>query len=93
MARSWFGEEVTGDDRYANRTLALSGPPENGAGPNRTYRLEASEPPTVGMRRIARGRAERAAERLQEAGRVEDPSACIHAARKDLKPRICVNDQ
>jgi CHAD domain-containing protein len=37
------------------------------------------------MRRIALERAERAAARLRDAGRAEDPSECIHAARKDLK--------
>jgi CYTH domain-containing protein/CHAD domain-containing protein len=84
-APPWFGEEVTGDDRYANRTLAVEGPPEDRVGPNRAYRLEAGESPTEGMLRVALGRAERAAERLQEAERVDDPSACIHAARKDLK--------
>lgn len=50
-----------------------------------SYRLEAEEKPAAGMRRIALERAERAVERLREAGRVEDPSECIHAARKDLK--------
>ena len=50
-----------------------------------SYRLEADEKPTAGMRRIALERAERAAERLRVAGTVEDPSECIHAARKDLK--------
>ena len=50
-----------------------------------SYRLEANEKPTAGMRRIALERAERAAERLREARAVEDPSECIHAARKDLK--------
>lgn len=84
-APPWLGEEVTGDDRYANQTLALKGPPEDGAGPTRAYSLEAREGPAEGMRRIALGRAERAAERLQEAERAEDPSECIHAARKDLK--------
>lgn len=50
-----------------------------------SYRLEAEEKPTAGMRRIALERAERAAERLREARAAEDPAACIHAARKDLK--------
>jgi CHAD domain-containing protein len=49
------------------------------------YRLEAEEKPAAGMRRIALERADRAAERLREAGRAADPSECIHAARKDLK--------
>lgn len=51
----------------------------------RAYRLLAGERPAEGLRRIAVGRAERAMERLREAERVEDPSECIHAARKDLK--------
>lgn len=50
-----------------------------------SYRLEADEKPAAGMRRIALERAQRAAARLREAGTVEDPSECIHAARKDLK--------
>ncbi len=50
-----------------------------------SYRLAADEKPTAGVRRIALERVERAAERLREAGTVEDPSECIHAARKDLK--------
>jgi len=49
------------------------------------YRLEAGEPPNEGMRRIALARVERALERLEEAGRADDPSPCIHGARKDLK--------
>jgi CHAD domain-containing protein len=50
-----------------------------------SYRLEADEKPAAGMQRIALEGAERAAERLREAGRAEDPSEPIHAARKDLK--------
>jgi CHAD domain-containing protein len=50
-----------------------------------SYRLKADEKPDAGMRRIALERAERAAGRLREAARAEDPSPCIHAARKDLK--------
>jgi CHAD domain-containing protein len=43
------------------------------------------ESPSEGMRRVARGRAERAAERLREAQRADDPAELIHGARKDLK--------
>jgi CHAD domain-containing protein len=46
--------------------------------------LLASEPAAAGMRRIARGRAERAAERLRAAGPGELADA-VHGARKDLK--------
>jgi CHAD domain-containing protein len=52
---------------------------------DRTYRLQAGEAPSDGMRRIALARADSALERLQEAERVDDPAACIHGARKDLK--------
>ena len=49
------------------------------------YRLRADESVARGMRRIASGRAGSAAQRLREARRVDDPSDCIHGARKDLK--------
>lgn len=53
--------------------------------PDRAYRLRADESPSEGMRRVARGRAERAIGHLREAERAADPAAEIHAARKDLK--------
>lgn len=56
-------------------------PPEG----SRAYRLDTGEQPVAGMRRIAMGRLERAAERLRKAEATADPSVCIHAARKDLK--------
>lgn len=56
-----------------------------GSRPSRTYRLGRDEGTAEGMRRIALGRSEIAAEHLREARRVDDPSDCIHAARKDLK--------
>ncbi len=52
---------------------------------SRAYRLDAKERPVAGMRRIALGRLERAAERLRGAPAAADPSVCIHDARKDLK--------
>jgi CHAD domain-containing protein len=52
---------------------------------DRAYRLRAGEAPSDGMRRIALARADSALERLREAERVDDPAACIHGARKDLK--------
>jgi CHAD domain-containing protein len=54
-------------------------------GPDRAYRLRAGESPSEGMRRVARGRAERAIGHLREAERTDDPAEAIHAARKDLK--------
>jgi CHAD domain-containing protein len=53
--------------------------------PSRTYRLERAEGAVEGMRRIALGRNEKAAERLREAREADDLSDCIHGARKDLK--------
>jgi CHAD domain-containing protein len=53
--------------------------------PDRAYRLRVGERPSEGIRRVARGRAERAAERLREAQRADDPGELIHGARKDLK--------
>lgn len=52
---------------------------------DRAYRLRVDESPNEGMRRIARGRAERAIGHLHEAERAESPALEIHAARKDLK--------
>jgi CHAD domain-containing protein len=52
---------------------------------SRVYRLDAGEGAAAGMRRVALGRLDSAAEQLREAERAVDPSASIHAARKDLK--------
>jgi len=65
--------------------IARSGRDYHQPMPGRAYRLDREERPASGMRRIATGRLERAAERLREAERAADPSDCIHAARKDLK--------
>ncbi len=97
----WFGEELTGDERYANQTLATKGLPEmtakndNGglesstaeiAAPGRAYRLLADEEARTGIRRVIVGRLDKAAERLREAGDEGDaPAEAIHGARKDLK--------
>jgi CYTH domain-containing protein/CHAD domain-containing protein len=88
---SWLGEEVTGNLRYSNQSLALaSAPPnlaENGkqaAMPSRAYRLKGKESPSEGVRRIARGRAEKALERLGEV-EGDELAGAIHGARKDLK--------
>jgi CYTH domain-containing protein/CHAD domain-containing protein len=88
----WLGEEVTGDRRYSNRSLALEGlrlfsSGENGKHrdmPSRSYRLKSQEDPAAGMRRIALGRTEKALERLEGADD-EELAAAIHGARKDLK--------
>jgi CHAD domain-containing protein len=53
--------------------------------PSRAYRLKPEEGPVEGMRRVARGRAGKAAERLRKAQSAEDPAPCVHGARKDLK--------
>jgi CYTH domain-containing protein/CHAD domain-containing protein len=97
----WLGEELTGDGRYANQTLATEGLPEmtaksnNGvvetatieiAAPSRAYRLLADEDAASGVRRVIVGRLDKAAERLREAGDEGDALAeAIHGARKDLK--------
>lgn len=53
--------------------------------PGRAYRLKQDESPGPGMRRIARGRTEKALERLERSWRGEDPAKRVHGARKDLK--------
>lgn len=87
----WLGEEVTGDRRYANRSLALEGLPfnsgENGKDrsmPSPSYRLKTKEGPAQGIRRIALGRTAKALERLESADGGELALA-VHGARKDLK--------
>ncbi|HEX5711746.1 MAG TPA: CHAD domain-containing protein [Solirubrobacterales bacterium] len=52
--------------------------------PSRGYRLKTKESPIDGARRVARGRTEKALERLDGVGDDELASA-IHGARKDLK--------
>jgi CYTH domain-containing protein/CHAD domain-containing protein len=89
---AWLGREVTGDRRYANRSLTLEGlpppsPPGNGESrdrSSRSYRLKTKEPAAEGLRRIALGRAEAAVERL-EGVEGDQLAAAIHGARKDLK--------
>lgn len=89
---AWLGEEVTGDRRYANQSLALDGDPlfnsrQSGKHrdmPSRSYRLKRGEAPAEGLRRIALGRAEKALERL-DGVEGDEIAIAIHGARKDLK--------
>lgn len=93
----WLAQEVTGDERYANRNLALNGDGavatsgsrqredmSSSGGPSRSYRLKRKEGAAEGLRRIAAGRARKAVEALRGEGD-EDPAEAIHSARKDLK--------
>jgi CYTH domain-containing protein/CHAD domain-containing protein len=89
---AWLGEEVTGDHRFANQSLALDGVQLFSSGQNgkersvssRAYRLKTKETASAGVRRIALGRIEKAVERLDEVEESE-LAAAIHGARKDLK--------
>ena len=51
----------------------------------RSYRLTDKEAPSEGIRRIALGRAQKAAEKLSHANDADDLASSIHAVRKDLK--------
>jgi CHAD domain-containing protein len=51
---------------------------------SQSYALAPKEPADQGLRRIARGRVERALQRLRVES-VEDPAEAVHGARKDLK--------
>jgi CYTH domain-containing protein/CHAD domain-containing protein len=93
---AWLRREVTGDDRYAGRSLALNGGPpvakperqapgKDAREKARAYRLKRSEPVAEGVRRIACGRAESAREELAAADHGEQLAEAIHAARKDMK--------
>ena len=94
----WLGAELTGDERYANQSLATRGMPGTDRKrddmemllpadePDRTYRLLDQEDAAGGLRRVIVGRLEKAAARLRAAGADGDASAeAIHGARKDLK--------
>ncbi|MBK5220776.1 MAG: CHAD domain-containing protein [Thermoleophilia bacterium] len=85
---SWLGDEITGDPRYANRELAASGRPAprscGGGKPSQAFRLKHGEEVGAGLRRIVRGRIEKALHALEHEAR-DDPAAAIHSARKDLK--------
>ncbi len=52
---------------------------------SRSYRLKGKESPTKGIQRIALGRAQKAAEELDDARNGTDFATSVHAARKDLK--------
>jgi CYTH domain-containing protein/CHAD domain-containing protein len=91
----WMGLELTGDADYSNQSLATRGRPAHEPGQggkvpgvasdqNRAYRLADGESAAEGARRVARGRAGKAVERLREAGDGDFADA-VHGARKDLK--------
>jgi adenylate cyclase len=72
---AWLSEELTGDDRYANRTLAVDGVPEE----LRAYRLGDDEHAGEGVRRIVRAQIDAAI------GDLEGDEPDVHSARKHLK--------
>lgn len=94
----WLGRELTGDQRYANQTLATAGLPDGDGKrddvgmeiatappPSRAYRLFVDEDAATGMRRVIVGRLDKATERLREAADGDALAETIHGARKDLK--------
>lgn len=87
----WFGPELTGDPAYSNQSLAANGLPRHNSAANgkrhgmsKAYRLKRKEGAADGLRRIARGRAEKALERLRGV-EGDELAEAIHGARKDLK--------
>ena len=76
----WLGDEVTGDDRYANQTLAVEGWPER---PPR-YRLEKRDGVPAGLRRVVRGQLDKATGGLA-AAEGDALAEAVHSARKSLK--------
>jgi len=86
---AWLGREITGDERYANRELAMSDgapvePVEEQNEPSRSFRLKRKEEVGEGLVRVLRGRAAKAIEALREEAQ-EDPAGAVHSARKDIK--------
>jgi CYTH domain-containing protein/CHAD domain-containing protein len=90
-------EVENGDDRGMETTVSIDAAErpeterpdashEEAAAPGRAYHLLADEDAASGVRRVVRGRLDRAAERLREPGDEGDALAeAIHGARKDLK--------
>ena len=78
---SWFGDEVTDDPEYRNRSLAER---EAQARAERVFRLRTDETVPDGIRRVALGQIDEVLDRLE--GRTEeDLGTAIHEARKSLK--------
>jgi CHAD domain-containing protein len=80
------GLAVAGAAAVAGKVAAdhLGGEKKGRNRPSRGYRLKAKEGAPEGLRRIARGRAEKALDQLESAEGAE-LGAAIHGARKDLK--------
>jgi adenylate cyclase len=77
----WLGREVTGDDRYANRTLAVEGWPD---GPP-PYRLDGDgDGVAASVRAVVRGRLDKATGGLA-AAEGDALAEAVHSARKSLK--------
>ena len=76
----WLGREVTGDDRYANRTLAVEGWPD---GPP-PYRLDEGDGVAASLRGVVRGRLDKATGGLA-AAEGDAMAEAVHGARKSLK--------
>ena len=76
----WLGEEVTGDERYANRTLAVDGWPDG----RPRYRLEETEPVATSLRRVVRAQLDKAIGGLT-AAEGDALGEAVHGARKSLK--------
>ncbi|HEV7562505.1 MAG TPA: CHAD domain-containing protein [Solirubrobacterales bacterium] len=91
QAPEWFGPELTDDPAYSNQSLAANGLPRQdsdangkGHGISKAYRLKRKEGAADGLRRIARGRVEKALERLHKV-EADELAEAVHGARKDLK--------
>jgi CYTH domain-containing protein len=77
---AWLGVEVTGDERYANRTLACEGWPSRAP----SLPLQSDEVLTAGLRRIARGQLDKAIGAIDASGG-DALGDAVHTARKSLK--------
>ncbi|MCB0868751.1 MAG: CHAD domain-containing protein [Solirubrobacterales bacterium] len=77
----WFGRELTGDQAWANRSLAVAGKP----GKRFEFRLRPGEEPVSGICRVIAARVSQAAVEVRKAGEADDPAGHVHEARKNLK--------
>ena len=78
---AWFGRELTGDQAWANQSLAVAGRP----GKRFEYRLRSGEEPASGTCRVITARVSQAAVEIRNAGGAADPAGHVHEARKSLK--------
>lgn len=78
---AWFGRELTGDNAWANQSLAVTGIPDKYL----EYRLRPGEEIGSAVCRIVTARASQSAGAVRAIGNSPDPATQVHQVRKSLK--------